>query len=90
MLRVSGADVPLTIPGVEIENRPWSLADEVTLFNTCDVGVYPLADDEWSKGKCGFKAIEFMACGVPVIAAAVGSIVQSCRTASTDSSRSAR
>ena len=45
---------------------------EVELFNTCDVGVYPLADDEWSKGKCGFKAIEFMACGVPVVAAAVG------------------
>ena len=51
---------------------PWSLAREVELFNTCDVGVYPLADDEWSKGKCGFKAIEFMACGVPVVAAAVG------------------
>ena len=45
---------------------------EVELFNTCDVGVYPLADDEWSKGKCGFKAIQFMACGVPVVAAAVG------------------
>ena len=57
---------------MSVENRPWSLADEVDLFNTCDVGVYPLADDEWSKGKCGFKAIEFMACGVPVIAAAVG------------------
>ena len=51
---------------------PWSLAAEVELFNTCDVGVYPLADDEWSKGKCGFKAIQFMACGVPVVAAAVG------------------
>ena len=36
------------------------------------LGVYPLADDEWSKGKCGFKAIEFMSCGVPVVAAAVG------------------
>jgi glycosyltransferase involved in cell wall biosynthesis len=72
VLRVSGAGVPLTIPGVSIENRPWSLANEVELFNTCDIGVYPLADDEWSKGKCGFKAIEFMACGVPVVASAVG------------------
>jgi len=72
VLRVSGAGVPLTIPGIEIENRPWSLANEVELFNTCDIGVYPLDDDEWSKGKCGFKAIEFMACGVPVVASAVG------------------
>ena len=72
VLRVSGAGEPLSIPGVSVDNRTWSLADEVALFNTCDVGVYPLADDEWSKGKCGFKAIEFMACGVPVIASAVG------------------
>jgi glycosyltransferase involved in cell wall biosynthesis len=72
VLRVSGAGEALEIPGVSVENRTWALADEVELFNTCDVGVYPLADDEWSKGKCGFKAIEFMACGVPVVAAAVG------------------
>jgi glycosyltransferase involved in cell wall biosynthesis len=44
----------------------------VALFNTCDVGVYPLTEDEWTKGKCGFKAIQFMACGVPVVASAVG------------------
>jgi glycosyltransferase involved in cell wall biosynthesis len=72
VLRVSGIGRPLEIAGVPVDNRPWSLDDEVGLFNTCDVGVYPLADDEWSKGKCGFKAIEFMASGVPVIAAAVG------------------
>jgi glycosyltransferase involved in cell wall biosynthesis len=72
VLRISGAGESLSIPGVSVDNRPWSLEDEVTLFNTCDVGVYPLADDEWSKGKCGFKAIEFMACGVPVVASAVG------------------
>jgi glycosyltransferase involved in cell wall biosynthesis len=71
-LRVSGAGQPLDIPGLTVDNAPWSLDREIELFNTCDVGVYPLADDEWSKGKCGFKAIEFMACGVPVVAAAVG------------------
>jgi glycosyltransferase involved in cell wall biosynthesis len=72
VLRVSGAGEPMAVPGLAIENPAWSLDREVELFNTCDVGVYPLADDEWSKGKCGFKAIEFMACGVPVVAAAVG------------------
>jgi glycosyltransferase involved in cell wall biosynthesis len=71
-LRVSGAGEPLEIDGVEVENAAWSLEREVELFQSCDVGVYPLADDEWSKGKCGFKAIQFMACGVPVVAAAVG------------------
>ena len=72
VLRVSGVGEPFAIPGVRIDDDPWALSREVQLFNTCDVGVYPLADDEWSKGKCGFKAIEFMACGVPVVAAAVG------------------
>jgi glycosyltransferase involved in cell wall biosynthesis len=71
-LRVSGTTEPIDIPGVAVENVKWSLPAEVALFNTCDIGVYPLTDDEWSKGKCGFKAIEFMACGVPVVAAAVG------------------
>jgi len=72
VLRVSGAGEPLDVPGVPTEQPAWTLDSEVELFNTCDVGVYPLADDEWSRGKCGFKAIEFMACGVPVVASAVG------------------
>jgi len=72
VLRISGAGESLEVPGVATEQPQWALGDEVRLFNTCDVGVYPLVDDEWSRGKCGFKAIEFMACGVPVVAAAVG------------------
>jgi glycosyltransferase involved in cell wall biosynthesis len=72
VLRVSGSGESLEFSGVTTVNERWSLEREVELFNTCDIGVYPLTDDEWAKGKCGFKAIQFMACGVPVVAAAVG------------------
>jgi len=72
VLRVSGAEGPLAFDGVEIHDVPWSLDREVDLFNTCDIGVYPLTDDEWARGKCGFKAIQFMACGVPVVASPIG------------------
>lgn len=71
-LKVSGAGRAVDFPGVDVQVVPWSMADEVSLFNTCDIGVYPLTDDDWSRGKCGFKAIQCMACGVPVVAAAVG------------------
>jgi glycosyltransferase involved in cell wall biosynthesis len=71
-LKVSGAGRPVNFPGVDVMEVPWSMRDEVSLFNTCDVGVYPLTDDDWSRGKCGFKAIQCMSCGVPVVAAAVG------------------
>ena len=72
VLRVSGANRPLHMPGVTVEYVRWTLDGEVGLFNGCDAGVYPLSDDAWTRGKCGFKAIQFMACEVPVVAASVG------------------
>lgn len=72
VLQVSGAGKPVHFDGVRVREVPWALDREVELFNSCDIGVYPLDDDDWSRGKCGFKAIQFMACGVPVVAAAVG------------------
>lgn len=71
-LYVVGVPFPITVRGVTVTQVPWSLSREVEDFQRCDIGVYPLWDDEWSRGKCGFKAIQFMACGTPVIAAGVG------------------
>lgn len=64
--------VSADVSGVEVVNLPWSEATEVDLINTFDVGVMPLFDDEWAKGKCGFKLIQYMACGVPVVGSSVG------------------
>jgi len=72
VLYVVGSPTPFRACGLEVAQAPWALEREVQDFQRCDVGVYPLWDDEWSKGKCGFKAIQFMAVGVPVVASAVG------------------
>jgi glycosyltransferase involved in cell wall biosynthesis len=69
-LQVVGGD--LAEPGLPIDQRQWTLAREIRDFQALDIGLYPLAEDEWALGKSGFKAIQYMACGVPVVASPVG------------------
>jgi glycosyltransferase involved in cell wall biosynthesis len=69
-LRVVGGT--LDAPDLPVEHVPWTLAGEVGEFQQLDVGLYPLVEDPWSLGKSGFKAVQYMACGVPVVASPVG------------------
>lgn len=55
-----------------IVNIPWSAETEWEEILRFDLGIMPLYDDEWSRGKCAFKAIQMMAFGIPVIASPVG------------------
>jgi len=52
--------------------KPWSVETEVSDLVEIDIGIMPLPNDEWTKGKCGFKALQYMAMEKPTIASAVG------------------
>jgi glycosyltransferase involved in cell wall biosynthesis len=57
---------------VPVECRPWSLDTEVDLLGRFDVGVMPLFDDQWTQGKGGYKILQYMAMGIPVVASPAG------------------
>src|SRR5207245_190948 len=57
---------------VEVETLPWSHVSEVDAIRQFDIGIMPLPDEPWERGKCGYKLIQYMGCGVPVIASSVG------------------
>ncbi|MDQ3002707.1 MAG: glycosyltransferase family 4 protein [Fibrobacterota bacterium] len=70
-LRVIG-DRCIDLPGVDVETVAWREDTEVHSMSECHIGVMPLSDTPWERGKCGYKLIQYMACGLPVVASPVG------------------
>lgn len=58
--------------GVRVVMRPWAVATEREEIAACDVGVMPLPDSDWARGKCALKLLQFMEAGRPVAASPVG------------------
>lgn len=54
------------------EYIPWNKETEIEDLNTFDIGIMPLVDDIWAKGKCGFKGLQYMALGIPSVMSPVG------------------
>ena len=63
---------PLSIPGVDVDVRPWSEATEVSDLHEAEVGIMPLPNEPWARGKCAFKLIQYMGAGLPTVASPVG------------------
>lgn len=55
-----------------VESIEWSESKEVDIIQNFDIGIMPLSNTPWEKGKCGYKLIQYMACGIPVVGSNVG------------------
>jgi glycosyltransferase involved in cell wall biosynthesis len=71
VLRILSSE-PIELEGVETEFVPWSLEGQAREIAHFDVGLMPLPDDEHARGKCAYKAIQYLAAGIPAVVSDVG------------------
>ena len=56
----------------QVEFMSWSVSGEVAALQRSHVGIMPLDDGEWARGKCSYKMLTYLACGLPVVVSPVG------------------
>ncbi|HJT81236.1 MAG TPA: glycosyltransferase family 4 protein [Chthoniobacterales bacterium] len=66
------SDKPFQLDGVNVDDQEWKLEREQTNLSRFTIGIMPLTDTLWTRGKCGYKILQYMAAGIPSVASAVG------------------
>jgi glycosyltransferase involved in cell wall biosynthesis len=70
-LLVVGGRAP-EVSGLRVTSEPWSEEVERNFLRQVDIGLMPLPNNAWTRGKCAYKALQYMAAGIPVVADDVG------------------
>lgn len=66
------SNAPIVESSIEISYERWNKTTEIEDLSSFDIGVMPLPNDEWAKGKCGFKGLQYMALEIPTIMSPIG------------------
>lgn len=69
---VAVTEKDIQLEGIEVEFVAWNKKQEIENLDQIDIGIMPLPEDEWSRGKCGFKGIQYMSLGKPSVMSPVG------------------
>jgi hypothetical protein len=70
-LKIVSSDF-IDLPGVAVVKKRYRVEEEVADLQSFDIGIMPLQDTLWTRGKCGFKILQYMGVGVPTVASPVG------------------
>lgn len=71
-VKLIGASPNVFSASFPVQTTPWRLESEIDDIASLDIGIMPLPDDQYSRGKCGFKLLQYMALGIPSVASPVG------------------